>query len=48
MGAKCVHHTPDEVLSAGYIVWPLFEGLCVRKIFDKLTQLFSWPFCKSL
>ena len=23
MGAKWVHHTPDEALSAGYIVWPL-------------------------
>ena len=48
MGAKWVHHTPDEALSAGYIVWPLLEGLCVGKIFDKLAQLFSWPFCKSL
>ena len=47
MGAKWVHRTPDEVLSAGYIVWPLLEGLCVGKIFDKLAQLFSWPFCKS-
>ena len=49
MGAKWVHHIPDEVLSAGYIIIrPLLEGLCVGKIFDKLAQLFSWPFCKSL
>ena len=48
MGAKWVHHTPHEVLSAGYIVWPLLEGLCVGKFFDKLAPLFSWPFCKSL
>ena len=44
MGAKWVHHTPDEVLSAGYIVWPLLEGLCVGNIFDKLAQLFSGLF----
>ena len=51
MDAKWVHHTPNEVLSAGYniiIVWPLLEGLRVGNIFDKLVQLFSWPFCKSL
>ena len=48
MGAKWVHHTPNEVLPAGYIVWPLLEGLCVGKTFGKLVQLFSWPFCESL
>ena len=26
MGAKWVHHTPDEALSAGYIVWPLLDS----------------------
>ena len=48
MSAKWVYHTPNEVLSVGYIVWPLLEGLCAGNIFDKLVQLFSWPFCKCL
>ena len=37
MGAKWVHHTSYLL---DIIVWPLLEGLCVGKIFDKLAQLF--------